>query len=264
MTSGTTQALRGVWGSSGSDVFAVGDRGTILHYNGVSLSWSPMTSGFSDTLINSVWGSSGSNVFAVDWSGTILHYNGVSWTPMYSGTTKWLWGVWGSSGSNLFAVGLSGTILHLPGGMPQLDGGACASPIPLYCAATLDEYLGSNGLGRTAEFDSYGSVTACPGVRPTTGNEVFYRLDCPVTGEVTVRLTPAEADLDLIIIGEDASDPEGGCDPTQCIAASQTNGLAVEEVTFGSEKGQRFYAVVDGYDGAVSGYTLDVRCHKVP
>jgi hypothetical protein len=26
--------LRGVWGSSGSDVFAVGDDGTILHYDG--------------------------------------------------------------------------------------------------------------------------------------------------------------------------------------------------------------------------------------
>jgi hypothetical protein len=34
MTSGTTQTLRGIWGSSGSDVFAVGNSGTILHYDG--------------------------------------------------------------------------------------------------------------------------------------------------------------------------------------------------------------------------------------
>jgi hypothetical protein len=35
--------LRGVWGSSASNVFAVGDHGTILRYN--STSWSIMTSG---------------------------------------------------------------------------------------------------------------------------------------------------------------------------------------------------------------------------
>ena len=33
MTSGTTVELKGVWGSSGSDVFAVGKTGTILHYD---------------------------------------------------------------------------------------------------------------------------------------------------------------------------------------------------------------------------------------
>jgi hypothetical protein len=31
VSSGTTQALRGVWGSSASNVWAVGDDGTILH-----------------------------------------------------------------------------------------------------------------------------------------------------------------------------------------------------------------------------------------
>jgi len=35
--------LLGVWGSSSSNVFAVGDGGTILHYNGSA--WGSMTSG---------------------------------------------------------------------------------------------------------------------------------------------------------------------------------------------------------------------------
>jgi hypothetical protein len=102
-----------VWGSSGSDVFAVGWDGTILHYNGTA--WSAMSSGTTYPL-EGVWGSSGNDVFAVGgpWEGPgiILHYDGVAWSEMSSGTTKSLYGVWGSSGSDVFAVGTSGTILH--------------------------------------------------------------------------------------------------------------------------------------------------------
>jgi hypothetical protein len=36
----------------------------------------------------------------------------------------------------------------------------------------------------------------------------------------------------------------------------------VEEVTFSSTSGTIYYAVVDGYDGAVSGYTLEILCDK--
>ena len=102
MTSGTTQALSGIWGSSGNDVFAVGTGGTILHYNGSA--WSLMTSGTTQYL-NRIWGNSGSDVFAVGGGGTILHYNGSAWSPMTSGTTQALNGIWGSSGSDVFAVG---------------------------------------------------------------------------------------------------------------------------------------------------------------
>jgi len=99
----------GVWGISGSDVFAAGDFGTILHYNGNT--WSAMTSGTTQNL-KEVWGSSASNVFAVGDGGTILHYDGSSWSAMTSGTTQPLYGVWGSSGSNVFAVGAGGYIVH--------------------------------------------------------------------------------------------------------------------------------------------------------
>jgi hypothetical protein len=37
MDSGTGNHLEGIWGSSGSDVFAVGYGGTILHYSGPDL-----------------------------------------------------------------------------------------------------------------------------------------------------------------------------------------------------------------------------------
>ena len=36
MSSENTSGLSGVWGSSGTDVFVVGNGGTILHYTGLS------------------------------------------------------------------------------------------------------------------------------------------------------------------------------------------------------------------------------------
>ena len=109
---GDMYSLHGVWGSSGTNVFAVGTNGTILHYNGST--WLAMSSGSTDTL-RSVWGSSGTNVFAVGTNGTILHYNGSTWSAMSSGTTNSLHSVWGSSGTDIFAVGWAGTILHYNG-----------------------------------------------------------------------------------------------------------------------------------------------------
>jgi hypothetical protein len=113
MNSGTGNHLNGVWGSSYSDVFAVGSDGTILHCNGSF--WSPITSNLNTNNLNGVWGSSPSDVFAVGDHGTILYYNGSAWSVMNSGTAKDLFGVWGSSSSDVFAVGSDGSILHYDG-----------------------------------------------------------------------------------------------------------------------------------------------------
>jgi len=101
--------LRAVWGASGSDVFAVGDYGTILHTTNSGSSWSAMTSGISVNIYG-VWGSSAANVFAVGDSGNIRQYNGSSWSAMTSGTTKRLRDVWGAATNNIIAVGEDGTI----------------------------------------------------------------------------------------------------------------------------------------------------------
>jgi hypothetical protein len=104
--------LFGVWGSSGSDVFAVGYGGTILHYDGAGPSLMPSGT---YAYLYGVWGSSGSDIFAVGSGGSIVHYDGTAWTPMSSGMGNYLYGVWGSSGSDVIAVGEGGTILHYSG-----------------------------------------------------------------------------------------------------------------------------------------------------
>jgi|GEM_PF-1983603 len=104
-----TAAPYGVWGAFAGDVFAVGDYGTIAHYNGTS--WSAMTSATGNNL-RGVWGSSGSDVFAVGEGGSIVHYNGASWSVMTSGTAQNLKGIWGSAGNDVYVAGDNGTILH--------------------------------------------------------------------------------------------------------------------------------------------------------
>ena len=110
-------SLESVWGSSATDVFAVGDIGTILHYDGDT--WSGQASGSTNWLYG-VWGSSATDVFAVGVDGTILHYDGDTWSVQASGTGVGLLGVWGSSATDVFAVGGNraigeGTILHYDG-----------------------------------------------------------------------------------------------------------------------------------------------------
>lgn len=109
---GTDNSLRSIWGTSDADVFAVGDLGTIVHYDGRS--WDTQFCPVSSRL-NCVWGTSPSDVFAVGDGGVILHYNGVAWSSMPSGTTANLAGVWGSSWDNVYAVGASSVILHYDG-----------------------------------------------------------------------------------------------------------------------------------------------------
>ena len=112
LNSGTNSTLYSVWGNSADDVFAVGSNGTILHYDGFQ--WTAMNSNTLSTLID-IWGHSSSEVFAVGESGTILFYDGNQWTSMNSNTFDSLWGIWGHSNTDIFAVGESGTILHYDG-----------------------------------------------------------------------------------------------------------------------------------------------------
>jgi hypothetical protein len=117
VSSGTTQNIFGIWGTSASDVWAVGSGGTILHYNGTI--WSSVASGTTEDLFG-VWGTSATDVWAVGSGKTFLHYNGTTWLSV---STETLWGqfggiaysVWGTSASDVWAVGDFGTILHYNG-----------------------------------------------------------------------------------------------------------------------------------------------------
>jgi len=96
------------------DVFAVGDNGTILHYEGST--WSPMDSGTVMDL-QSVWGSSRSDIYAAGTTfssyedpigGVLLHYDGSAWSdgPTLPGADAQIYSdVWGTSASDVYITG---------------------------------------------------------------------------------------------------------------------------------------------------------------
>jgi hypothetical protein len=108
--SNTTQNLNRVWSSGPEDAWAVGDAGTVLHWNGSA--WSPVSSGTSQSL-HGVWGSGASDVWIVGDQSTTLHWNGSAWSDV--GLPVTLRAVWGSSAEDVWAVGDERTILHFDG-----------------------------------------------------------------------------------------------------------------------------------------------------
>lgn len=102
----------GVWGTAFNDVFAVGRRGAIAHFDGTT--WSSQSSGITTDLTD-VWGTASNDVFAVGYDGVILHYDGTTWAPMASGTTRSLSSVWASAPNEVIAAGTSGQLLHYDG-----------------------------------------------------------------------------------------------------------------------------------------------------
>ena len=97
-------ALYGVWGSSASNVFAVGANGRILRYNGTS--WAPMSTPTNRALVR-VAGSGPSDVWAVGDS-VVIHYDGAQWStvPMTGDLQRLLSWVSLSSQSAFLQIGL--------------------------------------------------------------------------------------------------------------------------------------------------------------
>jgi DNA-binding beta-propeller fold protein YncE len=140
MKTNSASQLRGVWGSSSSNVYAVGSNGTILHYNGRT--WRLAYGGYKPFSYIDVWGSSASDVFVVGDQGKIVHYDGNAWSSMDSDVSPWqLIGVWGSSASDVFVVGLSGKISHYDGNTwSSMDSGTVNDLFGVWGTSATDVY----------------------------------------------------------------------------------------------------------------------------
>jgi hypothetical protein len=112
-------AIRCCWGPSSTDMFFVGDTGTIFHYDGTN--WTKFPKPTTKNL-RSVWGTSHNDVWACGYNSSngetvLLHYDGASWSEDPISATKGIYatggfnGVWACDSAGHKFVSTSGALL---------------------------------------------------------------------------------------------------------------------------------------------------------
>jgi hypothetical protein len=109
----TSNQLNSVWRNTASDVWAVGNNNTIVHYNGTA--WSQPITGLAFASYASIFGTSGTDVWTVGGSGATTHWNGTRWQRTVVNTGVFFTGVWGNSPSNYYASANNGIGYHFNG-----------------------------------------------------------------------------------------------------------------------------------------------------
>ncbi|MBL8950425.1 MAG: hypothetical protein JNK82_06590 [Myxococcaceae bacterium] len=99
------------WGSAADDVWAAGERGTLMHFDGRG--WSGRAELVAEDLL-ALWGSGPRDVWASGRGGVLLHFDGETWRRSDSGTTEPLWAFAGRGPNDVFAVGGTAA-LHFDG-----------------------------------------------------------------------------------------------------------------------------------------------------
>jgi len=97
--------LYSIWGSSASDVWAVGEDGVIIHFDGKT--WAATASG-THSALHGVWTANKDDAWAVGYDDSVvLHWNGAAWSPADGVPTQgFVWrAVWGAAANDVWIVG---------------------------------------------------------------------------------------------------------------------------------------------------------------
>jgi hypothetical protein len=106
-----TQPLNAISGSAPDHVWAVGETGSIVRFNG---RFEERRAG-SVADLNGIFGFSESEVWAVGNSGTVLHRRPTGWERIQLPTQRNLLAIGGTSANDLWVVGEAGSSLHFDG-----------------------------------------------------------------------------------------------------------------------------------------------------
>jgi len=94
--------LNDIWGSSACDIFAVGDRGAAVHFDGES--WKARTTPAGTGDLRVIWGVGPNEVYAAGEGGTLVGHDGTAWSAIASGTSETLIAVWASSRGDIWTI----------------------------------------------------------------------------------------------------------------------------------------------------------------
>lgn len=142
---GVNEYLAGVWASGPGDVWFTGYNGRVLRFDGKR--WWLHPTGVSNDF-NGIWGSGPKDVFTVGDRGVIFHFDGTCWTRQETGTEDLFFGVWGSGPKNVWAVGGRGNVAHYDGTAwtpIQVDAGKDAHFVAVWGTGPDNVYIVGNG-----------------------------------------------------------------------------------------------------------------------
>ena len=111
---GVTTPLRAVWMGSASSVWAVGDFGTAVRWDGTKFQTVPTDA---TTQLTSVWGAGDTEVWAVGDDATTLRYDGRKLAKVTNtvASVELLNSVWGTGASDVWVAGSAGTVMRWNG-----------------------------------------------------------------------------------------------------------------------------------------------------
>jgi len=209
----TTKALHGVHGVSGRDVWAVGEAGLALHYDGAA--WSTVDSAVPGAL-NAVWAAASNDVWLVGEAGTVLRWNGTRlsrFTSPTSTTLKSVWGlgpndVWLSTGSQTWwfnGVGYAEVKSSYTFGVKDI-GGTPATGLWIISNGSL--YSGSAGSVSPVDV---GTTDSWDLVVPTSGTSLWVVSSQSYSADKALRLVGGRwTPVDLPKNGTDGFSLRGG------------------------------------------------------
>lgn len=98
-------------GSSSDDVYALGEFGSISHWDGNK--WSPIRV-FPSPPLYALWIAPDSQIFAGGWWQEICQFDGEEWSSYHVPMDDYIFDIWGTSSSDIYAVGI-GRPIHYDG-----------------------------------------------------------------------------------------------------------------------------------------------------
>jgi len=161
MTTPSEHSVAALWGPAADDVWAVGMRGLLWHWDGAA--WGAATPINRQHLL-AVHGSASGNIWACGKGGTILKWNGSAWSAVSSGTTIELRGIHVADANTIYVVGAGGAIRRTTNGGSSWAAVTSGTANKLYAITKNTAYfwaVGESGtILRSADGASWSARTA--------------------------------------------------------------------------------------------------------
>jgi hypothetical protein len=171
----TSADLTAVWGSGSGDVWAVGDAGTAIHWNGSAwTAWRTATTGD----LSAISGSGPDNVWAVSpgpSTGQVIRFDGTSWSVMRSAPGDWYTDVSVLAADDVWITAHSG-FLHWTGSGFELvpsPGPADATPSNIKAYAR-DDVWADSAMRWVFHYDGVGWRVVVTGFEYQPGHMTGY------------------------------------------------------------------------------------------